>query len=61
MRFIVASPYESEDSSLSFFDFPFFGLSLPRFGTSSPNITEPLTGLFRTAVTQSVGAGCWEG
>jgi hypothetical protein len=58
MRFIVTSPYESEDV-LSFFDFPFFGLS-SRFG-ASPNTTEPLTGLLRTAVTQSVGAGCWEG
>jgi hypothetical protein len=58
MRFIFTSPYESEDV-LSFFDFPFFGLS-SRFG-ASPNITEPLTGRLRTAVTQSVGAGCWEG
>jgi hypothetical protein len=30
-------------------------------GTSSPNITVPFAGLFLTAVTQSVGAGCWEG
>ena len=37
-----------------------FDFSLPRFG-ESPKITWPLTGRLRTAVTQSVGAGCWFG
>src|SRR5215213_4597113 len=58
-RFMDPFSYWSGESSLSFFDFPFLGFSFSDFGESSPKMTEPLTGLLRTAVTQSVGAGCW--
>src|SRR5215210_2097871 len=65
-RFIVASPLGngrmSYAGSRPDFPFSFFGFVLkPFLGKSSPKMTDPFEGRLRTAVTQSVGAGCWSG